>query len=314
MVGETKTSPFEWGSDYIAHVDNYTWLLNPLLPPGGIMNIFGKPKSGKSMAAMGMAIAISSGASMWNGFPIEMHGPVAYFQIDTPRFEWKQRWQRIAAAGYDISKIGIMDMGMSPYPYNILTPQHQAWLRQQLGAIQPVLTIVDTLREVHDGNENDSTDMKKVINALVSLVKPYNSALTLLSHSRKDSMFTSMGGDSDLMDEQRGSGYVSGRMDTIIRFSNMKGKPPKGTMTYKGRSVSQEKVPVVMDPETYLVQLEGDRAREDQLVMQVVREHANDWSKNKMAEWIAEQLKGSISVKTATRRITDHMKLVAKVV
>lgn len=83
-------------------------------------------------------------------------------------------------------------------------------------------------------------------------------------------------------------------------------------MTYKGRSVSQEKVPVVMDPETYLVQLEGDRAREDQLVMQVVREHANDWSKNKMAEWIAEQLKGSISVKTATRRITDHMKLITK--
>lgn len=304
-------SQFEWATDYIANYDeSENWLIEPLLPAGGIVNIYGKPKTGKSFAAMGMAIAIASGAPSWLGFPILQHGPVAYLQVDTPRGEWKRRWRRIADAGYDITGIGMMDLMMVPYPYNILLPQHQRWLQLQLDAIKPVVVFIDTLREAHDGDENNSTDMKKVINQIRKAAR--GAAIVFISHARKDSMWQQQGGADDLMDDSRGSSYVSGRMDTIIKFTGGKGKPPRGSMIYKGRSVEQSKIPVVMDPETQLIQLEGDRAKQDQLVLTALRDMAGE-STHAMAQWVVSQLQGSISLSTATRRLNETMKLTQKV-
>lgn len=264
-------STFQWGNEYLDTIDEgENWLIEPLLPAGGIINLYGKPKTGKSFAAIGMALAISGGLPLWNGFAVRSYGNVAYLQIDTPRPEWKSRFRKIRDAGYDVSKIGMMDMKMAPYPYNIILPQHQAWLREQLAAINPVVIIVDTLREAHEGNENDSTDMKKVINAIVKLAK--GAAVIFVSHSRKDSAFNAAGVDADLMDEGRGSSYVSGRMDTIIKFTG-KGKPMKGYMHYKGRSVEETKIPIIQEPGTGLIRLATDYAKqEEELMLMLQRE------------------------------------------
>lgn len=284
---------FLWGDDYIATEDDGEgWLVEPLIPASGLVNLYGKPKTAKSFAAIGMAVAISSDLPEWNGFPIRNHGPVMYFQIDTPRAEWKRRFRNVKAAGYDINQIAIIDMKIAPYPYNIITPQHKTWLKTQVDIIKPVFTVIDTIREVHEGNENDSTDMKKVVNSLVSIVRP--SALAFVSHSRKDSAMNAAGAESDLMDEGRGSSYMSGRMDTVLKFT-------KKTMEYKGRSVEQTKVNIVQDADTGLVVLSDSSAKLEQLTLRMMREHP-DWTRHKLGVEIAAISK-TISYKTAERLI-----------
>jgi RecA-family ATPase len=243
------------------------------------------------MAAIGMAIAISSGGSNWNGFAIHKHGPVAYLQIDTPRFEMKTRFRNLIDHGYDMTKIAVMDLNVAPYPFNILMPQHQTWLRQQLDVIKPVFVVIDTLREAHEGNENDSTDMKKVVNALVKVCRP--AAIAFISHSRKDSAMNQMGADSDLMDEGRGSSYMSGRMDTVMKFTDK-------TLTMKGRSMPLTKIPIVMNPTSFLVELKDSESKLELAILRVLREHP-DWTKHKQSTEV-EALTG-VSYKTVGRRI-----------
>jgi hypothetical protein len=294
----SESGSFVWGDAYVQlEAEAEHWVMEPIIPVGGICNLYSRPKTGKSFAAIGISIAVSSGLPEWNGFPIRLHGPVAYIQVDTPRGEWKSRLKKIVDAGQgDISKIAMMDMKMAPYPYNILVPQHLAWLTLQLKEIQPVLVIIDTLREVHEADENSSTEMKKVMGVLVAACRP--AAVLLISHSRKDSQFNQMGQDSDLMDEGRGSSYVSGRMDTIIKMTGKKGK---GHLIYKGRSVAEGKIPIIQDPETGLIQLATEHEKKEQVVMAILRQHP-EWSRHKMG--VALHAQGHFgSTKTAERWI-----------
>ena len=249
-----------WAEDYIKlAAEDERWIIEPLLPSEGIINLYGKPKAGKSFAALGMAQAISSGAPDWNGFPIHQHGPVLYVQVDTPRPEWASRFITIKeVGGLDISNIGIVDMKMAPYPANILLPQHVAYMRAQYEAVKPVVVVVDTMREIHEADENNSTDMKRVMNGIISAFR--GAAIILVSHSRKDTAYNAMGADSDLMDEGRGSSYISGRMDTIIKFT---GKKSKGFMHYKGRSAAENKVAIFQHPETGLVLVDDTSLKQE---------------------------------------------------
>jgi hypothetical protein len=111
------------------------------------------------------------------------------------------------------------------------------------------------------------------------------------------------------MDEGRGSSYISGRMDTIVRLttSSKEKQPLKGNMTYKGRSVEQTKLPVIMDGESSLFVLTESDAKLDQLVGQVTRDNPT-WSRRKQAQWIVSEHKG-IGQSTAERRLTAYEKL-----
>lgn len=91
---------------------------------------------------------------------------------------------------------------------------------------------MDTLRESHTGDENDSTAMQAVIAQLEAAVKP--AALVLISHSRKANPEFGM----DLLNDARGSSYVVGRMDAIARFSH-------STVRVSGRSIDEQSIPIL---------------------------------------------------------------------
>ena len=52
------------------------WVVDPILPSGGLLNLYGAPKTGKSFGVIQLAHAISSGEKEWMGYPIRQHGPV----------------------------------------------------------------------------------------------------------------------------------------------------------------------------------------------------------------------------------------------
>ncbi len=247
-------SSFVTGSAYLQLPrDPQRWIIKDLIPTSGLTNIFGRPKSGKTFAAQGMALAVSGHAPHWLSpdFPIYKHGPVAYFQLDTPRGEFIERFETFHTKGHDIDTVHICDMLMVPtYPFNIVDSDHMKWLKAEMAELKPVLVIIDTLREVHAGDENDSTVMRNVIVNIVSATMP--AAVVLLSHSRKENAQSLMGGD-DLMTDNRGSSYIPGRMDTIIKFT-------KSQMQYQGRSVGLETIAIKQDSETGLIVLDPKAA------------------------------------------------------
>lgn len=183
------------------------------------MILYGDPKIGKSFASLQLACDIVTGGRWLGEFPVRTTGPVICIQCDTPRSLWAKRLEELIAAGHPLHAIRIADKEvLGCFPLDIMNPEHVARLTRSLALLKPVAVIFDTLREIHGLDENSSTDMKNVIAALAACVAP--AALILISHSRKPSQ--EAGSGADLINDQRGTGYVVGRMDAIVRFSKTK--------------------------------------------------------------------------------------------
>jgi RecA-family ATPase len=233
-----------------------TWLIDPLLPIGGSALLYGDAKIGKSFAALQLASDLSTGAN-WLGFQCRS-SRVVYVQLDTPRSLWASRIegllqvdkrphlsdsksnskiyvpvaQSLQPESQGLSQILWADREtLNTWPFDILNDEHQVLLKSVLDPLAPDVVIVDTLREAHSGDENDSTAMQQVIARLTAAVKP--AAVILISHSRK----TNPEFGADLINDNRGSNYVVGRMDAIIRFS-------WSTIRVSGRAIDEQSIGV----------------------------------------------------------------------
>jgi AAA domain len=238
---------FYSGDDYIElPTDPETWLIKPLVPVGGWVNIYGKPKKArKSYLALGMAWAVSSGQDRWLGFDVKRHGAVLFLQADTPRNLWRQRVADIRAAGYSMSNIHFADIKCMPYPFNI--QNDEVALEMMIEEVKdktqsnPVMIVLDTARKLHTGDENSSQDTALFMNGFEAAVGQ-DCAKILISHDKKGSAMDAKAGDEedphdnvDLMEGARGSTGVAGAVDTVIKMT------PKGYMWYQGRAVGEER-------------------------------------------------------------------------
>lgn len=207
-----------------------TYLLKPLIPTGGAALLYGEGKLGKSFLGIQLALALTGQSPEWLGFPVTKTGKVLFLQLDTPRNVWAQRFFDMIHKGglkYDSSQLLLADReSIEEYPLDILQPKHKAYLHSIVQLHQPVAVIVDTLRESHSGEENDSTTMRNVIANLVGATFP--AALIVISHNRKPHPDA----DKDLLADHRGSSYITGRMDAIMRLT-------KTRLHYTGRSIEQ---------------------------------------------------------------------------
>lgn len=214
-----------------------TWLLKPLIPVGGSALLYGPAKLGKSYLAVQLGLALSGQADNFLEFPVVQSGKVLYLQLDTPRSLWAKRFEDMIKLGglkYDSSKMALADRESIEYhPFDILQPTHMKYLAAAVKPHSPTAVIVDTLRESQSGDENDSTVMRNVVANLQDAVAP--AALIIVSHSRKENPDPTA--DKNLMDDHRGSSYIVGRMDAILRLT-------KRRLYYQGRSIEEGHVDI----------------------------------------------------------------------
>jgi RecA-family ATPase len=210
--------------------DKETWILKSLIPVSGAALLYGAEKTGKSYLAIQLAMAISGQQPNFLGFPVVRWGRVLYLQLDTPRSVWAYRFEEMIKKGglkYNNDMMKLADREcLDMYPFDILQPTHMKSLYALIRQHDPVAVIIDTLREAHSGDEDNSTVSRNVVANLVGATHP--AALILISHSRKPNPE----GDKNLMADHRGSSYITGRMDAIMRLT-------KTRLFYAGRSIEE---------------------------------------------------------------------------
>lgn len=242
--------------DYLALPrEPHTWLVKGVVPAGGSVNLFGKPKLGKSFAALQLAAALSSGDSDWLGFPILAPGPVAYFQIDTPRPLWVERVERLLLKGFSFDNVYWADaMDADEYPFNIMGSGFH-WLKTELAGmaneegnhVVPALVVIDTLRDIHAGDEAESSHIRNVVTQLRAAIG-WKSAMLLVSHARKGHGFEGEGYVPDIRDENRGSGALAGAVDSILWLRDKR-------LTAVGRGLEEVDLAIRQDPDTLTLRL-----------------------------------------------------------
>lgn len=224
-------------ASYLALPEDPTvWILRNLLPVEGFLNIYALPKVGKSHAALQLCEAVSNPSrGEWLTFPVDLHGPTLYFQIDAPRGLWRLTCQKLISKGFVFDDVAVADRQLAPFPFDILG-EGGAFVHESVLQHRPVLVVFDTLREIHQQNENDSQEMKRVLDALI-LATP-GCARVLISHAKKPS--TSPSGTAhatSLMNDNRGSSYIPGKMDGIVKLAPRK-------LTWQSRSAPEAIVPL----------------------------------------------------------------------
>lgn len=213
-----------------------SWIIQDLVPTSGRTLLYGRAKLGKSFLAIQLAAAVGDPTiEDFMGFPIRMHGPVAYLQVDTPRGIWMDRLQQdFMPVGYSLQGLFWADTQTPdlPFPFNITFEGHR-WLKEACASLEPVLVVVDTIREIHKGDENESGHMQNVLSLLTDAVRP--AALLIIAHSRKQKSEPSVTTE-DITAENRGSNYIVGAVDVIMRLAS------EERLEYQGRSTGLDSV------------------------------------------------------------------------
>ena len=280
------------------------WAIEPLIPSGGWLSIYGKPKTGKSLLALSLATAISTKQEQWLGFPVRQHGLVAYFQADNPRSLWRSNHMAKLTTGGFVGNVWFSDPLMMPYPFDVLAEGNLELLQTMLQALpqQPVGVIVDTIREIHEEDENSSGEMRRVLGALRQAADP--AFIVLIGHSNKGG-----GGQTgedasdhgtDIMDRGRGSSYVPGKMDTIVKLTTRKedSHTVYGTMHYQGRAAGLSRRYIRMDKTT--AHWELDESPVSKSARDLVKQQPGE-AAGRLAELLAKEM--GISIEAARSRI-----------
>lgn len=190
------------------------WLVDGIVPQGGLVGIYGQPGGGKSFVAIDLALCVATGRP-WQGHAVQQ-GFVIY----------------IAAEG----GVGITKRVRGWLAVNDLSPDDAniAWLTESVAVNndaddletlfariddeveqEPTLIIIDTLARCFDGNENEQEDMGRFIAGVDRMRLVYGATVIIIHHTNvsgaRERGNTAFRGAADAMiaiDQNKESGTI----------------------------------------------------------------------------------------------------------
>lgn len=182
------------------------WLVPSLLPKPGMLVLLGEPFAGKSYLAFQLGLMLAQGGMFLHKKCRQSR--VLYLQFDPSELVWKERIVSIKNAGIKLDgPFYMVHPDDNPRSMHILALEHQHFLRESLAVTQPDVVIIDVLREIHSCDEQDSTQMKQVGDALMQIFHGYT--LVLIHHARKIDNEKPI----EVVNSSRGSSYITGKAD-----------------------------------------------------------------------------------------------------
>lgn len=173
------------------------WIVDGLLPKGGLSVIVAKPKAGKSTLARQLALCVARGEEFLSRATAA--GLVVYLAFEERREDVKGHFRAMGANGTEPIKVFA---GMAP-------ADAIACVREMATMEKPILIVVDTLaRVIRIRDINDYSQTTSGIEPLLAIAREVGSHVCLLHHARK--------GDSKGIDSILGSTGIAGSADTIV--------------------------------------------------------------------------------------------------
>ena len=168
------------------------------LPKMGKMIIYAPPKSGKSFLSTQMARCLGSGIEFLGMPTTKARTLLIQCELGVSVFR-----KRLINTPKDYSN---MYVGTT-FSMKLDTPAGQEYLMKAMTAVEPEVLIIDPLYKVMMGEENDTTDVRKILDFLDTLIEAFNCSVVLIHHPGKD-----------LKKRARGSSVLEGWVDSLIEM------------------------------------------------------------------------------------------------
>ena len=217
---------------------NPRWLLRHLVPCEAFVLISGQPKlAAKSYFAMLAALCVATGKN-YAGLELENPGEprvVLYYAEEDSMFDNQMRWNALCRS-LEITEVPPHLIWI--YEERIKLDEEGEWeyLEADVAAYQPALIILDTLKNMHNSDENSAQEMGDIVDTIVGLTKlePFPSAI-VLHHLGKHAQY-----EDDMDKRIRGSGTLAGAYNLHLALwgRNWKEKKPIEIET-RGKNIGE---------------------------------------------------------------------------
>ena len=185
--------------------EEVSWIVEGLLPAGGVSLLVAKPKTGKSTLARGCALAVARGKNF-----LGRHtscGKVVYLALEEKKSEVRKHFADLGADGNE-----------QIFVHCSAAPQEAVEeLLEVVKCERPVLVIVDPiLRLARLRDANDYAQVNLAMEPLVTMAREFNTHLLLIHHMGK-------GERADATDQILGSTAFSAAVDTNLMTKKLVG-------------------------------------------------------------------------------------------
>src|SRR5690606_29603093 len=144
----------------------------------------GREKSGKSLLVLYLAWCVATGTPFLGNAVRE--GPVLHVALEDSPTVIRSRVQRIDHGYGDYPFYSArLDGSLEGHEFQVERGQDLEGLYDLVMDIEPVLLIIDPLRESHSGRENDSDDMSPRIRPFRQLAHQTNTTVLVTHHAGK---------------------------------------------------------------------------------------------------------------------------------
>lgn len=201
------------------------FLVDALAPERSLIMISAEPGAGKTMVAGSLGLAVAEGRPFLD-LPTKPSG-VLFIGEDAPAWDYGTIFRKLLDGNAPPQTFHVA----AHEGFRLLDSAWRARLTQYLERTHIALVILDTLRAVHDRNENDSREMQEVMNELRAISVTYAVSIMFLHHTTKKNA-------DGVAGEYRGSSVLLGSCDQFIRMSAVPGLPGSKILTLdvqKGR-------------------------------------------------------------------------------
>ena len=240
--------------DFLKRQYDSTYIVDPILPAGGVGLIHGKAGHGKSQWVLSLVNAITSGTPFLGRYPTKK-GKVLYIQADMPENLFNERLQK-ALSGFHSPENLVVAQTRA---FDIFDSKTQEELLRLSEAHEPAFVTVDTLRKSHVEDENSSMASAEVY-AAWKLIFP-DAAIFFQHHDRKSHIIPKgskkddgSGDDPEaLMETFRGNRSWVDDADLGVHLYKFTTQNKLKMSWSKWRCAPQATMMLQMDPETLLV-------------------------------------------------------------
>jgi len=215
------------------------WLADGLIAAGSATLLTGREKSGKGLLCVDLACSVAANIP-WAGRAV-IGGPVVYLALEESIRTLRDRFFKWTEGRTDIPLYVISADGSTDDSFAVEDPERIEDLINVIRMIDPVLVIIDTLRESHSGREDSSDDMAPRLRPLRQIAHQLDVTLIVTHHQSK------MAGAS------RGSTAIRASFDDEIAFTRTDEESDTtiaGRLRVEGRNVAKQTVYVNFNAES----------------------------------------------------------------